>query len=396
MSDFHAGDVAITSLTELEVTQLQNFLMETGYNPGAIDGLWGPQTKAAWNLFAGNNGLEIDAINGGVWHSIAGEGEKTFVEGPGGEPVGNTTDGTGAGDGALSQEELDLIREDYPTLAYLLDEPIIGQLLRDAVRESWSSDKLVSKMEATAWWQTTSASQRTFDASMVRDPATIQQKIDTQVLLLENTFAAYGVSISDSELQDYAFDVVRNGTSDQGVLRIVGTAARAMMAGDQGGNDTFGGDASGQLASIVQSLQAEARAYHLGFNVNSLEEMAVKVMEGTMTRDGASANFRRQAQQAYPTLAPNIEQGQTIEEYFAPTKNRLAQVLDINPNQIDLTNDRWSGVTQFVDDNGNMRPMSYSEIGQWGRNQPEWWSTDEANDRTYGTLNKLLRTMGEV
>lgn len=46
------------------VTALQHFLKNAGYNPGPIDGAWGPQTQAAYSAYKKNQGSV-------PWHEIA-------------------------------------------------------------------------------------------------------------------------------------------------------------------------------------------------------------------------------------------------------------------------------------------------------------------------------------
>lgn len=395
-NDFNTGPVAPQMLNTGNMPMLQAFLASMGYPPGPNDGLWGPATKAAWELFAESNGLPLDAIDGATWHIIAGGGDRAgLAEGPGGdttvlEQTGGATSGS-AGDGVLDPDEILEIQENYPTLAYLLDEPEIGPLLVQAVEQGWDSARLIAQMEATEWWQTTTSTQRQFDASEARDPASVANDIATQTTILESTFSSYGITPTAEELSEMARTIVRNGTSTEGVLRMVGARARQEM---QGGNDGSGGDAEGQLAAIVQQLQSMSRAYHLGHSTDQLEEWAIRIVEGRWTYDAAEATVKRQASVAYPQLADQITQGMTVEDFFAPTKNRLAQVLDMNPNSIDLLDERWNEVTQLVDDNGNVRPMTYSEIGQYARGQDEYWSTDAANAKTYGVLNSVLDTMG--
>lgn len=49
-----------------EVSQIQTWLTQWGYSPGPIDGIFGPQTKAAVQLFQSDMGLPVDGIVGPI------------------------------------------------------------------------------------------------------------------------------------------------------------------------------------------------------------------------------------------------------------------------------------------------------------------------------------------
>ena len=42
------------------VRRVQQILVERGYDPGPVDGLWGPRTEAALRAFQRDHGLEVD------------------------------------------------------------------------------------------------------------------------------------------------------------------------------------------------------------------------------------------------------------------------------------------------------------------------------------------------
>lgn len=46
------------------VTRLQEGLQQLGYDPGAIDGIFGPKTESAVKEFQTNNGLAADGVVG--------------------------------------------------------------------------------------------------------------------------------------------------------------------------------------------------------------------------------------------------------------------------------------------------------------------------------------------
>ena len=403
MSDY-TTPVSITSLSNDDMAILQSFLARNGYPPGEVDGLWGPKTRAAWLKFAADNGVNSAQMNDDLWLKVSGvTGAQDIVQGPGGDTIlnqfgqdggtGSGVDGFNAGDGVLDPDEKAEALKKYPSLAHLFEIPEIADLIAQAMQQGWGADQLSLALEGTDWFQKTSAAQRQFDQTLARDPASSARDVQQQSVILGNLFGAYGVQIEPDQLREIATDVLRNGMSEQETLRLVGNIAREQAQGD---TNSFGGSLEGNLASTAQQLQAMARQYHLAYSEKDMEEWAVRIMEGRWSLDGAQATIRKQASTMFQNLASQFEQGMTVEDYFAPTKNRLAQLLDLNPNSIDLTDDRWADVTQLRQENGEVRPMTFTELGKWARSQPEWQNTQEATDRSYRVLSGMLQKFGVI
>ena len=203
----------VPQLSTQQMTMLQAFLTNLGYSPGPVDGLWGPKTQAAWLKFAQENDQDHEAVTSDLWAAVEAGRQEGFNRGPGGQPIADTAGpdgGTGLtvsnSPGAVNSTgdvtnnwEIDegeeaAIRDQFPSLAYLLDHAEIGPMLRQAVAEGWPPGKLSARIEATSWFQQTSESQRLFDASMARDPATIGNQLDQQEIYIENLFSAYGIT----------------------------------------------------------------------------------------------------------------------------------------------------------------------------------------------------------
>jgi len=129
---------------------LKAFLNQLGYSPGPIDGLWGPKTQAAWLKFAADNGLDTQQITSTLWSDIEAGKVDTYVAGTSTSVSVFDTYGSDGGTGttvtnspgvtddyALDASEEQRVREKFPSFAYLLDVPEVGDLLRRAVAEGY-------------------------------------------------------------------------------------------------------------------------------------------------------------------------------------------------------------------------------------------------------------------
>lgn len=75
------------------VSQLQNLLKNKGFNPGPVDGIFGPKTKAAVLAFQRAQGIEVDGIVGPqTWGKLRGSSGPRPAPGPA-APTSPTTPG---------------------------------------------------------------------------------------------------------------------------------------------------------------------------------------------------------------------------------------------------------------------------------------------------------------
>ena len=406
-------------LNRNELTILQQFLQGMGYNPGGIDGLWGPKTKAAWDQFSSRNAMteltddsweQILSGSGTGWQRGDWSDAPVFedpvvqqVAGRDNDPLGTVNDQaeegtapeTGTNEWGLSADEEQAVREIFPSYAYLLDMPIIGDLLRKAIREGMPLPKFKAALEQTEWWKTTNENQRSWDALIHRDPATAESMLAQQEVLAANLLSSYGITINGLELKEMSIQILRDGLSPEQQLRLVGEYARKVAKGDSGG--ALGASFEGKLGDTVQMLQKMATQYFLQYTEDELEDMAIRIMEGRWSMEGAATQMTKQASELYPHLQQRLMEGMTVWDYFAPVKARLSQLLNMNPNDIDLTDPKWADVTNVIDDGkGNYRSMNFTELQRFARKQKEWWDTDQARAEGYGLANTLLKTMGAI
>ena len=132
----------------MSIRDIQTRLKQLGYDPGPIDGINGPRTKAAVRKFQSDQGLTVDGI----------VGPNTTAAFEGAEAGTTTEQGDDEKDADSSVRQA--IEENYPTMAWALDHDELGPLLEQAGEEEWSALKLQGKLQGTEWWQEHTRGQR--------------------------------------------------------------------------------------------------------------------------------------------------------------------------------------------------------------------------------------------
>jgi hypothetical protein len=159
---------------------------------------------------------------------------------------------------------------------------------------------------------------------------------------------------------------------------------------------TFGQTQAGTISASTNDLRALSRAWLVPLGDDALFRWAQNIAAGSQTVDGFRSYLQQVAQQRFPDLAGQMASGVAPGEYFAPYQSIIAQTLEIPEAEIDFNDSRWSQVIDFVDEQGNRRPMSNYEVQRFARTQPEYDQTGQAVSDAYTLADGIGRMFGRI
>lgn len=133
----------------MSVSEIQQALKNAGFDPGPIDGVMGPRTKAAIRAYQQSKGLAVDGV--------AGPKTQASLQG--------TTPGS-----ASNSVDADVASK-YPQYLWALHDPELGPLVREAAQNGLDAGQLQGKLYNTPWWRTHGQAARNFMALQGSDPA---------------------------------------------------------------------------------------------------------------------------------------------------------------------------------------------------------------------------------
>lgn len=385
----YAGPPSVIPMSQVpsgQIRVLQEFLNRNGYICGPADGIYGPRTQAALHAFQQANGLEVsDTYTVGLANyviggqtPIQGSGSSPSTVGGGGLPVSTT----GASQGTSS--DLEEIKKRFPTMAFYLDHPEIGPILRDALAQNMTPDQLWGRLIETNWWKERSASARQWESLVNTDPGEANRQRGRRRLEIQQAAQRFGIVLTDQQLTDIVEQSLAWSWNENEWMQVLGAAARNQPAATHG-----------QLGDSATTLRNIARNYLIPINEKDIREWAILIMEGSQTEASFEQWVRGQSKARFTWLADEIDRGIAPAQYFAPIRETVSRLLEINIDDIDLTDPQWSELTEFVDDNGNRRGMTLAEARQWARNRPEWARTDNARQDAANMVNQLGTIFGK-
>jgi hypothetical protein len=295
------------------------------------------------------------------------------------------TSATASGGAAPLQGSVDdIARQLYGYLASYLDDPEIGPILKQAASEQWDQARLAGAISKTQWWQHTGDSQRQWDAQEKTDPQTTRDKIAGQVSNLSAEASGLGVSLDDATLQKIARDSLREGWNDAQVRAAIGSEALK------------------NPALISQTTLTKYKQMASDYGVNwSNDGLSYWVKQGIQNGNdnGFLDQVRAYSKQLYPTIAADIDKGITVSQYFDPYKQLAAQTLELNANDIDLSDPKWQRSIMALDPKTNeRRPMTMYEWQQTLKTDPTygWDKTKGGHDAATQMATGLAQIFGKT
>lgn len=294
--------------------------------------------------------------------------------------------------------------------------PGLGKILVQAVDEEWDNKKFLAAVEGTSWWQKTAPALRTriIEREKYNDLRAAGEDVDKTeyglyIAKKKNEIKARarelaGVTLTEEQAQSVA-DKIYNGFLDDDPLAInallvpfiskvssiagTGTGAQGITA------------YSGEALKNFQTLQSIAKAN--GFGLKDIlpgisttatgGDLELAVLQGlaagTIDINRVAQDARVLASQGQPQYVRNLlNQGYDLENVYAPYKNQMAAVLEINPDQIDLNDPT---LRSAITDKGDMNLFDFKRAL---RQDNRWQYTQSARDEVSSGALKVLQDFG--
>lgn len=305
--------------------------------------------------------------------------------------AGNLPLGTGVPLGAPTQAASDPLTFAYQNYGYLnafVKDPEIGGILMSAAQKSLGINLLLAQLQATNWWQTHSASQRTFLATQQTDPATAKAQVAARAADIQNLAGTYGVAIDPAEMQNLAEWAVANSLSSTELTNAIVAKAKAGPHGFT----------SGTLGAAQLALAGAAQDYALRYPTSTLSSWANDIVRGAATMDGVKQQMANSAKASFasnPTLLAAINNGGTVRGTLGKQIEMIAGELQISPDVIDLTDNTWARLLNTPSEKpGINAPASIDEARVLAREQPDYLKTSGAAQKISTGGMGILKTLG--
>lgn len=263
--------------------------------------------------------------------------------------------------------------------------PELKGILDQAVKGQWTPDRFVQTVADSNWYKSTSATQREWITKQVTDPASAERELTVGSDKIRNMSQSLGFNMPDI---DQARGLWLRSRLDN--LDEVGT--KALLARMLAPSASGGGD-MGRMVNDMFKL-----AFDYGYTSPGLTDEILAAARKTMAESGVAdttawqSKMTSYAEAFYAPYKDDIRGGRTVSEIAKPVVDRVAQLLEMNPANVDLTDPLVKkAMTQW---NAEGRAYSLREIEDQTRRDARWKATDNAKQGAVQMVEEILNKFG--
>lgn len=261
-------------------------------------------------------------------------------------------------------------------------------LIDSAVREQWTPDKFRAKLMATTWYRSTSSTARVWQELEGRDPVEAQTRINNQMTKIQMTANKQGISITAARLKEIARDSLVMGYPDDKLNEVIGSEWHY----------TAGGGSQGGAALLEDKVRTLANDYGVNITDAQVGEWVGGALTGKYTEDHFHDFARDMARSRYPGLSTYLDQGMTVKQVAAPYLQSYSQILEQNPDTVNLNDTHVQKALQGTPAANNQPPQMQTlyDFEKGLRQDPRWMNTKGAHQQMQAATSTVLRDFGIV
>lgn len=273
-------------------------------------------------------------------------------------------------------------KEHFGSMLWINQIPEIAEKLKEGAKGEWSAERFRAEVEGTKWWQGNQENVRKWWA-LKADPDTYRARLEDKSTAINAVAGTWGITLTPEQLSKMSDDAIKFNWDDGMLKRQVVNVA------------TFDPAQGGALGNLVGKLKGDARGFFVKMDDQTAFKQAQQIAAGDMAEETALGNLRNQAKMSYPSLAQMIDQGLTPREAMANQIQTVAGLLEMDPEQVDLSDPKFNSVISYADDKGNVRPMNMDETSKFVKQKDEYWKTGNAQQEVSTMLTGIGRMFGK-
>lgn len=282
------------------------------------------------------------------------------------------------------------LAQDYGfALAFMQSDPELAKLFNQAVKNTWAPEKFIAQLRDTKWFKANSANVRNAILQETGDPATYQANVAQMAATVKQTWTKlFGTAdMDDSQLNAWAETAHRMGWSEAQLVA-------QMTKGLDYQKLLVKKDLGGTAAEAAQQIDQLISSYGIDLGSQWKAAQIEKIVEGNDTLGGVQNRLRDLAKQEYGAFSAQIDAGQTIAEIADPYRQKMADLLELNPNDVTLKDSMIQKALKQRAQDGRPAALTLTDFADEVRKDQRWQYTDNAREQVSNLTQSLLSSFG--
>ena len=264
------------------------------------------------------------------------------------------------------------IKQNFGSNAYFVDIPEVWAALKGVVKSGAGINGLEPALETTAFWKQNGVAARSWYVKERADPAQAAADIAQQTQAIQNIAQQAGITIDPGRAQGMAQSYLRYGWTATDLQRAIGA-------------EWHYDPATKNQAVAVTKMKADAANWLVPLSDQAIQTWGQGIISGTSSDANFQQYLRDNAKSLMPQLSNLIDTHAgdptfTVKTFADPYAQHAANLLGIQPDQVDLNDPKWRRALDQVDPKtGERRIMSLAEWDATLKTDPAYKYDASAN-----------------
>lgn len=251
--------------------------------------------------------------------------------------------------------------------------PELKQILDKAISGGWSVTTFQQALQQTDWWKTHNDAAKSLISLQYQDPAEYATKTTNARYQIENLAKQLGVNLGPAALAGLVQQFMINGWDTQSLQNAIGKSF------DPNSTNPL----SGNIATAFSQVKQIYQDYGIPASDASLRAGALQVAEGAQSLDAYKQQVIASAKSLYPSIGTQLDAGMTTRQIADPYIQTMSNLLEIDPNNLGLTDPTIKKALQGTTTVGANGQSSSTTVPLWQfeqqvRSDPRWAMTNNA------------------
>lgn len=285
--------------------------------------------------------------------------------------------------------------EDYAAqygvqIALVNSDPTLKDLFARAVAGKWTAAKFQAEFQNTAWYKTHSDAWRMAEATRLSDPASWTEQITLASDAIRQQMASLGFSLDDAQVASLASQSLYLAGGSASSINASWLKSHVVEMGKITG-------AGGTVMSVIDQLKSAAYAQGVSYNDSWFENAAKGVVQGTNSVEDWARQIRDAAKSKYPTLAAQLDAGQSVMDVASPYIQQMAATFEMDPNVIKLEDPTIQRALTNINSTNNQPELT--PLWQFSRTLKQdnrYFQTNQAHQDMQSLASEIARQFGRL